>query len=185
VKFILKAKKIHGKTIYLRDITEDDAKFVFDLRTNPDKNRYLSATSNHLEDQVDWIINYKSKLDQAYFIICDKEDKKLGCIRMYDPVDDSYCWGSWLMVNGLGPLTAIESVLLIYAYGKHLGFSEARFDVLQTNKHTWSFHEKFSSAVLVQQDDVDRSYVVSDETIDKLLTKYRGFVPSPLLVEAF
>lgn len=183
MKLILKAKKVYGKNLYFRDITEDDAKFVFDLRTNPKKNRYLSATSGRLEDQINWIVNYKSKNDQAYFIICDKDDNKLGCIRMYDPICYSYCWGSWLMINGLGPLVAIESALLIYAYGKNLGFNEARIDVRQANEHVWKFHEKFSSAALVRQDGIDRYYVVSEDKIDKLLIKYSNFLSSPLLIE--
>lgn len=183
MKSILKAKRVCGNNLYLRDITEDDAKFVFDLRTNPEKNRYLSETSARLEDQVNWIVNYKSKYDQAYFIVCDKENNKLGCLRMYDPIDDSYCWGSWLMIKGLGPLVAIESALLIYAYGKNLGFNEARIDIRQANEYVWKFHEKFSSATLVKQDDVNRYYSVSEDKIDKLLIKYSDLLTSPLLIE--
>ena len=177
------AKKVCGKNLYLRNITEDDAKFVYDLRTNPAKSRHLSATSGRLQDQVNWIVDYASKQDQAYFIVCNKVGVKLGCIRMYDPVGYSYCWGSWLMIDGLGPLVAIETALLIYAYGKHLGFSQARIDVRQENEYTWKFHENFSSATLVNQDDVNRFYVVSEEKIEKLLAKYSNFLTIPLLVE--
>jgi hypothetical protein len=184
MKSIFKAKRVFGNNLYLRDITEDDAQFIFDLRTNPEKNRYLSATSGRLEDQVNWIVNYKSERDQAFFIICDKEGNKLGCIRMYAPVNDSYCWGSWLMINSLGPFVAIESALLIYAYGKHLGFCDARIDVRQANEYVWKFHENFFSATLVKQDYVDRYYVVSEDKIDMLLAKYRYFLSCPLLVEA-
>jgi RimJ/RimL family protein N-acetyltransferase len=183
MKSVIKAKKVFGKNLYLREITVDDAKFVLDLRTNPEKKLYLSGTSGRLEDQVNWIDNYKSKDDQAYFIVCDKDGNKLGCIRMYDPIGDSYCWGSWLMINGLGPLVAIESALLMYAYGKELGFNEARIDVREANEYVWKFHEKFSSAALVKQDDVDRYYVVSKDKIDRLLAKYSNFLSSPLLRE--
>ncbi len=183
MQLIMKAKRVVGKSLYLRDIRGDDAKFVFDLRSNPEKNRYLSATSDRLEDQTNWIHDYKSKHDQAYFIICDKFDTKLGCMRMYDPIDRSYCWGSWLMINGLGPLVVIEATLLMYAYGKFLGFSEARIDVRQANTYVWSFHEKFSSATLVKQDDTDRYYVVSSDKIDKVLARYSNFLSSPFLVE--
>lgn len=183
MNLILKAKRVYGKNLYLRDITEDDAKFVFELRTNKDKNRYLSETSSQLQDQVNWIENYKFKSDQAYFIVCNQDGKKLGCIRMYDPIDDSYCWGSWLMIKGLGPLVAIESAILIYAYGKNLGFREARIDVRQENDHVWNFHEKFSSAVLVKQDSLDRYYIVREDKIDRILDKYRDFLSNPFLIE--
>jgi RimJ/RimL family protein N-acetyltransferase len=180
---VFTAKRVYGKNLYLRNITEDDAKFVFDLRTNPEKNRYLSLTSDRIEDQLNWIVKYKSKHDQAYFIVCDKDDRKLGCIRIYDPIDRSYCWGSWLMINGLSPLVAIESALLIYAYGKNLGFCEARIDVRKANESVWKFHEKFSSATLIKQDDINRYYVVSEEKIARMMSKYSNFLSSPLLIE--
>jgi len=50
----------------------------------------------------------------------------LGCLRVYDAVGDSYCWGSWLMVDGLGPLVSIEAVLLVYAYANTASASGAR-----------------------------------------------------------
>jgi hypothetical protein len=102
---------------------------------------------------------------------------------MYDPIDDNYCWGSWLMIKGLGPLVAIETVLLIYAYGKNLGFSHARIDVRNGNEYVWKFHEKFSYAALVKQDNIRRYYVVSEDKIDKILGMYSNFLSSPLSIE--
>ena len=180
---ITKAKRVVGKNLYLRDICEDDAQFVFDLRTDPVKSRHLSATSGRVEDQVNWICSYKDKKDQAYFIVCDKESKRLGCIRMYDPIDNSYCWGSWLMLDGLGPLVAIESALLVYSYGVFLDFTEARIDVRQRNESVWKFHEKFSGAELINEDDLDRFYIVKAEKISRMLAKYGEFLTSPLVVE--
>ena len=180
---IFKAKRVVGKNLYLRDICEDDAQFVFDLRTDPVKSRHLSATSGRVEDQVNWIRSYKDKDDQAYFIVCDKESNRLGCIRMYDPIGNSYCWGSWLMRDGLGPLVAIESALLVYSYGVSLGFTEARIDVRQRNESVWKFHEKFAGAELIKEDDLDRFYVVKAEKISRMLAKYGEFLTSPLIVE--
>lgn len=180
---ITKAKRVVGKNLYLRDICEDDAQFVFDLRTDPVKSRYLSATSGRVEDQVNWIRSYKDKRDHAYFIVCDKESNRLGCIRMYDPIENSYCWGSWLMLDGLGPLVAIESALLVYSYGSYLGFTEARIDVRQRNDSVWKFHEKFAGAELIKQDDLDRFYVVKAKKISRMLEKYSEFLTSPLAVE--
>jgi hypothetical protein len=180
---ITKAKRVVGKNLFLRDITEDDARFVFDLRTDPIKSKHLSAISGRIEDQASWIVSYKVKTDQAYFIVCDNQNNRLGCIRMYDPIGDSYCWGSWLMVSGLGPLVAIESALLVYSYGVFLGFSEARIDVRQKNEHVWKFHERFAGAELIKEDDLDRFYVVKGEKINRMLAKYCDFLKSPLVVE--
>lgn len=180
---IAKAKQVVGKNLNLRDICEDDAKFVFDLRTDPLKSRHLSKMSGRIEDHVNWIRNYKDKKDQAYFIVCSNDNSKLGCVRMYDPIGNSYSWGSWLMLDGLGPLVAIETALLVYAYGVFLGFSEARIDVRQKNESVWNFHEKFAGAHLIKQDDVDRFYIVKAEKITSMLSKYSELLTSPLIVE--
>lgn len=178
-----KAKMIFGKNLYLRNITVDDAEFVLDLRTDPIKSKHLSATSDRVEDQVNWIRSYAHHKDQAYFVVCDKRHNRLGCIRMYDFLGNSYCWGSWLMINGLGPLVAIESALLVYAYGKFLGFTEARIDVRQENVHVWKFHERFSGAQLMKEDRVERHYLVKDENISRMLAKYSDLLTTPLVVE--
>jgi len=180
---ILKAKKVVGKTLYLRNVTEDDAGFIFALRTDPGKNQYLSPTTGTVDDQRQWIRHYQLQPDQAYFIICDHDDKKLGCLRIYDPIDNSYCWGSWLMIQGQDVLVAMESILLLYAYGKFLGFSDARIDVRKENESVWRFHEQFSSAVLISEDSLNRYYIVSEDRIHVLLLKYKHFLTHPLLVE--
>ena len=124
-----KPRMVHGATIVLRDIEEGDAQFVVDLRTDPLKSRYISATSSDVQAQIDWIRSYQSKTDQAYFIACDRDGGRLGCVRLYDPIGSSFSWGSWLMLSGLSPFIAMESALLVYAYARHLGFDEARLEI--------------------------------------------------------
>jgi hypothetical protein len=179
---IKKAKLVRGSNILLRDAGVQDAKFIFELRLDPIKGRYLSATSNKLEDQENYLRSYGAKTDQAYFIICAKDMQRLGCIRMYDPIGYSYCWGSWLMISGLSPLVSIESAMLIYSYGKLLGFEEARIDVRKENKFVWYFHEKFFGAERVSETDIDYFYVVRRKTINEMLMKYSKFIPEPLEV---
>src|ERR1700712_5721254 len=128
---IKKAKLVAGRSLSLRNVLVEDAEFILSLRLNPKKSRHLSATSTELEDQVSWLRNYELSTDQAYFIVCDKAGQRVGCLRLYDAVGESYCWGSWLMVDGLGPLVSIEAVLLVYAYARQLGFSTARLNVMK------------------------------------------------------
>ena len=179
---IKKASSISGVNINLRDAVVDDAQFILNLRLDPLKNKHLSVTSSKIEDQEDWLRSYQIRADQAYFIVCDKSMNRLGCIRMYDPIESSYCWGSWLMISGLSPLVSIESALLMYAYGKYLGFDEARIDVRKENKFVWNFHEKFFSAKRVSETDIDYFYVVDKVTIDAMLIRYANLISNPLIV---
>ena len=182
---IKKPNRVYGANIFLRDIDEQDADFVLGLRKDPVKSKYLSAISGSLEDQVNWIREYKNKRDQAYFIVCDKLGNKLGCIRMYEPMANSYCWGSWLMISGLSVYVSIESALLIFSYGKYLGFDEARINVRQDNEFVWKFHEKFCSAELVGHTELDRFYIVHKDSIDKMLIRHSNLITSPLYVENY
>ncbi len=180
---INRAKRVVGKNIILREVTEGDAKFIFDLRTDPLKSLHISPTDGGVEDQVNWIKNYKQKSDQAYFVIVDQNEVRLGCVRLYDPRGDTYCWGSWLMASGLGPLVAMESALLVYAFGLALGFNDARVEVRRENESVWRFHEKFAGAQLISETDLDRCYLVSFDQVNELLRKYSNFLTSPLHVE--
>ncbi|MCJ2367251.1 GNAT family N-acetyltransferase, partial [Aeromonas dhakensis] len=61
-----------AKTISVRLIDVGDAEFILSLRTDGRLNRHLSQTSSSLEQQRDWIKNYKereSQGDEYYFII--------------------------------------------------------------------------------------------------------------------
>lgn len=177
-----KAKTVTGASLVLRNATVDDAKFILSLRLDPAKKKHLAATSPRLEDQVEWLRRYASATDQAYFVIWDRHGKAIGCVRLYDPVGDSYRWGSWLMVGGLSPLASIESNLLVYAYGRWLGFNQVRLDVRHDNEAVWRFHEKFSGATRVRESALDYFYVLGDEQIETLLRKYRHLITEPLAV---
>lgn len=180
---IKKSNMIFGANLILRDIEEDDAEFILTLRLDPNKNKYLSPISGKLEDQINWLRTYQKGTGQAYFIICNQKKERLGCIRLYDAINNSYCWGSWLMINGLSPLISLESVLLMYAYGKYLGFEEARLEVRQRNVSVWKFHEKFTSAELISETELDRFYIVRKKNIDAVLEKYAHLLTNPLKIK--
>lgn len=177
-----KARQVRGANIVLRDVTENDAGFILSLRSDQEKGRFLSPTSPRIQDQIEWLREYATSADQAYFVISDRSDNPLGCVRLYDPVGSSYCWGSWLMIKGLAPLVAIESAVLVYAYGKHLGFDHARLDVRRENTGVWKFHEKFFGADRIRETVTDYFYVMRGEKISIALTKYAHLIGSPLLV---
>lgn len=180
---IAKASRLVGRNLYLRNIEESDARFVFDLRKNPEKFRYISPSSDRLQDQVEWINRYKFSDDQAYFIVCEKSGANLGCVRMYDAFGRSYCWGSWIMIRGLSPLALIESMVIILAYGKYLGFTEARMSVRQANLSVWKFHENFSQATFIKEDKINRFYVLKENRIDEILERFNSLLSSPFVVE--
>ena len=66
---IRKAALVRGKTLTFLDATVDDAEPILNLRTDEKKGRFLSATSDSLDDQQAWLRAYAASTGQAYFII--------------------------------------------------------------------------------------------------------------------
>ena len=166
-----------------REVTIGDAEFILSLRLNEKNRKWLSKTPTLVEDQIDYIKNYKLSNDQAYFIICKRSGTPIGCLRIYEPHGDTYCWGSWVTVIGLSPVVALESALLLYAYAKALGFKSARIEVRKENISVWKFHERAFGAIRVGETELDFLYVVTSEKIEAALARSASLVPNPLVIE--
>jgi len=52
---------IYGKNINLRTVEIDDAEFVFNMRQNPNRAKYLTKITGTVESQREWIKNYKQR----------------------------------------------------------------------------------------------------------------------------
>ena len=165
-------KYIDGKYINLRDVNEEDAEFILSLRTSEKKSMFLHKTQSDLGKQIDYIRRYKTLKDEWYFIIEDKNRNPVGTVRIYDIIGDSFCWGSWLLIDGLSPVVALESALLIYEYAFYqLGFLNVHFDVRKGNVKVQRFHESFG-AKRVGETDLDILYTYSKLDYEKVKDKF-------------
>ena len=165
---------ICGKNINLRTVEIEDAEFIFSMRQNQNKTKYLSKVTGTVESQKEWIKNYKQREEnkkEFYFVIESKDKEKLGLVRMYDFQDDSFCWGSWLIKEDAPKTTAIESALQIYEFGFYnLGFEKSHFDVRKGNDKVIAFHQRFG-AKIIYEDEID--YFFNFTKIDYKITKER------------
>jgi RimJ/RimL family protein N-acetyltransferase len=166
--------KITGKNINLRTVEIDDADFIYEMRQNQEKTKYLSKVIGTVESQKEWIKNYKQRENEQkefYFLIESKNEEKLGLVRMYDFQADSFCWGSWLIKEDAPKSTAIESALQIYEFGFYkLGFEKSHFDVRKGNDKVIAFHQRFG-ANIVDKDELD--YFFNFEKSDYEITKQK------------
>jgi RimJ/RimL family protein N-acetyltransferase len=180
---IKKVARIRGRHLVLRDARAGDAAFILSLRTDEAKARHLSNTSASLADQVAWLERYAQRAGEAYFIIESADGDPLGTVRLYDARHDSFCWGSWILKEGAPSSAAIESALMIYAFGIDvLGFSQAHFQVRRDNERVWLFHERFGAARTHESAD-EYEYVLSNGSIRASMQRYRRFLPDQLFVE--
>ena len=55
--------------IYLKLITLNDARLIYNLRTNKKLSKYLNPTSNKLSDQILWMKKYFTRNNKDWNII--------------------------------------------------------------------------------------------------------------------
>ena len=162
----------------MRTVELDDAYFIYDMRQNQSKTKYLSNIRGTVEDQKKWINNYKKRETENkefYFIIESKEGEKLGLVRMYDFHKTSFCWGSWIIKENAPKSTAIESAIQIYEFGFYiLGFSKSHFDVRKRNDKVIAFHKRFG-AEIIKENDLDYFFIYSKENYEIIKIKYKRY----------
>ncbi|MDR3243837.1 MAG: GNAT family N-acetyltransferase [Elusimicrobiota bacterium] len=169
-------KFLSGRSINIRDVCIDDAEFILSLRTDESKNKFLNKTENDLEKQREYIRNYKQKQNEWYFIVETKEHKKAGTVRIYDVIDDDFCWGSWLMSSDAPPTAAIESALLVYEFAFYkVGFTKAHFDVRKHNEKVIAFHKRFG-AKIIAENEMDYFFSYTKADYENIRLKYRKFL---------
>lgn len=170
---------IYGKNINLRTVEIEDARFIYDMRQNLIKTKYLSKIDSSVKQQENWINNYKAreeKKEEFYFVIESKGNERLGLVRMYDFQEDSFCWGSWLIKDGAPKTTAIESALQVYEFGFYeLNFKQSHFDVRKGNEKVISFHKRFGANV-VSEDDMNYYFRFTEERYRATKEKYKRFL---------
>lgn len=180
---LLRATRVTGKTLVLRDAMPDDAAFIVALRTDPVKGAHLSATPADVGRQRAWLVDYQGRADEAYFIIESRSGAELGTVRLYAPRGDAFCWGSWILAADAPAAAAIESALMVYAYAlDHLGFASAYFDVQAANERVWAFHERFGAQRTGAHGDAFH-YTLAGDAIRASMQRYKRHLPNGVEVQ--
>ena len=177
-----KAHRIIGSRLVLRNAEVDDARFIWQLRRDPHRARHLSAVPDDPQAQVEWLQAYAQDDEQAYFMVTDANlGERLGTVRLYGAQGDAFSWGSWLLKAGLPARCAIESALMVYHYGRRLGFAGAYFEVRQDNVSVWRFHENFGAVRTGARDD-HFLYELAPEALSAALQRWQRYLPDGIRV---
>lgn len=173
---------LSAKTIYLRLVQIEDAKFICSLRNNENLNRFISKSTAEEEAQRQWIINYKEKEvrgEEYYFIICRiSDDLEVGTVRLYDFRENprSFCWGSWILNENKTKYAAVESALLVYEAGfNYLDFEQSHFEVMKGNDKVHNFHLKMG-AEKISEDDENIYYIFPKNKYETNKNDYADFL---------
>lgn len=132
-----------------RLIDENDAEFIFKLRTDPVLSRFLNPITGNLDDQREWIADYKKREqagDDFYFICLGPEtDQKQGLNRLYNFRESTFEAGSWLYLPHLDASRSVLGDILIREIAHNvLKFRESFFEVRKGNSAVIKYLKLFT-----------------------------------------
>ncbi len=140
---------LDGPGLRLRLIRPNDSEYVYQLRTNPGLNVYLSQVTGTVVDQKTWIERYKVREvagDEWYFVIERRDGTRCGLVRIYDLTPETFTWGSWVLDANKPSKAALESIYLVCEFGfSHLKRRKAIIEVRKGNEKSLTFQRRFGA----------------------------------------
>lgn len=138
--------RVEGPNLTIRLIEPDDAAYVHGLRTNPLYNSHISKVTGTIDDQRQWIEDYKAREiagQEFYYVIERKDGARCGLVRLYDFEVESFTWGSWILDENKPRKAALESAVLSFGVGfEVLRRDSAKVDVRVDNTHAAAFYRR-------------------------------------------
>jgi len=176
----MKISSVIGKNIKLRDVCEDDAEFILSLRLDKSLGQFISQTDCNLNMQIEWIKQYKQRINEYYFIIDSKDSIPCGTARIYDIRENSFSFGSWIIKRDAPAFVAIESFLLVHEIGFcKLGLKNAHLETKRENTKVVNFFKRFG-AMQVNEDEGKNYFNLTYDQYKKSREKYRRFASEKL-----
>lgn len=166
-------EKIEGKNIKLELVTNEDIDFILNIRHNHKHKKNLGKTVLTHEEQRKWLNEYKKREKEKkdfYYVISLKNEnrEKVGLIRVYDIVDNTFEQGSLVIKEGQPINVILETLKLIYTFAfEDMKFIEGRLRVKKINKVGNKFHKNYG-AILYKEDEEMNYYKVYSECIVKI-----------------
>lgn len=152
--------------VKMRLVEESDAEFIVDIRTNPKLGQNISWTSTKIQEQVNWIAEYKKRENnklEYYFIFEDENDKPWGTVRLYGFTNDSFTVGSWICLPDNMEKIAIKAWLLCMDFGfEKLNFQKCFFDIRKKNKAVLYYAYLYHPA-LISEDELNYFFCLNKE----------------------
>lgn len=161
---------IKGEGIRMRLVEESDAGFILKLRTDERLKLFISWTSTQVEDQLNWIREYKNREDKKleyYFLFEDVDNKPWGVIRLYGFSGNSFTIGSWVCFPGNSEHIAVKAWLLGVQFGfDFLNFDTCLIDVRKKNLYVL-YYLKLFNPVLIKENKLDYFFQLNKDVFFK------------------
>lgn len=113
--------------LHARLVQESDAQFIFRLRSDSNKSKYLHDIEGGVDNQIEWIRNYKNREEDGtdYYFIFFRGDIPVGLMRIYSIHDKIFTGGSWIMA----PEATMEEVIACPIILREIAFEVLNMEV--------------------------------------------------------
>lgn len=175
---MMELNNIERYNLKLTTVDVTDAKFILELRTDPLLARYLSTTGAKIEDQIDWIRNYKIRETQGleyYFLTRDAQGNALGTTRLSELGGECFELGSWLFSRNAPQGAAILADIITKEIGfEMLGFDCCKFNVRKENKSVLKYHKNYLPKI-IGETDLDIFFKLDKSSFNQHKNKFLKF----------
>ena len=102
--------------INARLVQEKDAAFIISLRTDSDLSQHIHITSSSIDDQINWIKEYKKRENEGrdYYFIYEKDGKAIGVNRLSEINVNTGVTGSAICPKTNSPIDTLATIVLLY-----------------------------------------------------------------------
>ncbi|MEM6386811.1 MAG: GNAT family N-acetyltransferase [Pseudomonadota bacterium] len=172
-------ERIKGHIIDLRPVELDDAGFIHELRSDPNRAKHLNPIKGTVADQRNWLLGYKQRevaKQEMYFVVLRKSGNPCGLVRLYDIQPPRFTWGSIIFVEDRPKLAALEATVLSIGFGfEKLACSRVELDVRRENTVAIAFYQRFGFH-LTGQDEASLYFTLEKPEFDRLSDRHRTFI---------
>jgi hypothetical protein len=163
--------------LQVRLVRFSDAEFIVALRTDPRLSKYISSTSSDIEQQRQWIRNYKQREADGmeYYFIIQLQGKPVGTSRLYDIEGNKFVSGSWVFSPQSPPGASILGGIICKEIAFDvLGLERDIGDVRKSNKRVLRYNMSYEP-VITGEDDLNIYLEFSKENFNKHKSKHIEF----------
>lgn len=137
---------LEGYGCRMRPITLDDAEFMVYVRRQPHARGNIGDTSESIEKQKAWILNYFKKDDAYDWILTESETgRPVGVVALYNIRDGVAEPGRWVVLPDASFSIATTDLLLYRFAFEQLKLERLVFNVVSFNKKVLKFHRLFGA----------------------------------------
>lgn len=166
--------RLYRYGIDVRLVTEEDADFIFELRSNKMLTRHIHAIDDDVNKQIQWIREYKKRENEGreYYFIYSKNGCPFGVNRVSNIYEYYGLGGSWICSPGTDVSLSMATPFVEHDISFDIiGLDYLVFDVRKANTHVWKFHES-TGAVRIGESPLDYYYYLYKDNYNRRKIKF-------------